>query len=157
MNCKIKPVAEAAYVPCFSNPINVQRNQQDIIDSFGNHLLAVSTNPLEVFPRIPLLNPFYTPQAVPVSGNLQNSGSVLMQDHSILRALIANQGTNMKQQSFKIERDMVGVSQDSTTDMNTEIYSVISNLEEGKRSGDDQDATPSTLVASMDLDCFWNY
>ena len=80
-----------------------------------------------------------------------------MQDHSILRALIANQGTNMKQQSFKIERDMVGVSQDSTIDMNTEIYSVISNLEVGKRSGDDQDATPSTLVASTDLDCFWNY
>jgi hypothetical protein len=52
---------------------------------------------------------------------------------------------------------MVGVSQDSTTDMNTEIYSVISNLEVGKRSGDDQDATPSTLVASTDLDSFWNY
>ena len=153
-NYKIKPVAESAYVPCFSNPINVQRNQQDTIDSFDNHLLAVSTNHLEVFP---LLNPFYTPQAVPVSGNLQYPGSVLMQDHSILRALIANQGTNMKQQSFKIERDMVGVSQDSTTDMNTEIYSVISNLEVGKRSGDDQDATPSTLVASTGLDCFWNY
>ncbi|KAJ6969745.1 NAC domain-containing protein 100 [Populus alba] len=156
-SCKIKPVAESVNVPCFSNPINVQRNQQDTIDCFDNHLLAVSTNPLEVFPRIPLLNPFYTPQAAPVSGNLQYPGSVLMQDHSILRALIANQGTNMKQQSFKIERDMVGVSQDSTTDMNTEIYSVVSNLEVGKRSGDDQDATPSTLVASTGLDCFWNY
>jgi hypothetical protein len=27
----------------------------------------------------------------------------------------------------------------------------------GKRSGDDQDATPSTLVESTDLDSFWNY
>ncbi|KAF9667388.1 hypothetical protein SADUNF_Sadunf15G0017900 [Salix dunnii] len=157
-NCKIKPVAESAYVPCFSNPINVQRNQQDTIDSFNNHLLAVSANPLEVFPRIPLLNPFCIPQAVPVSGTLQYPGSVLMQDHSVLRALMANQGTNMKQQSLKTEREMVmSVSQDSTTDLNAEISSVISNLVLGKRSSDDLDAAPSTLAASMDLDCFWNY
>ncbi|KAB5524150.1 hypothetical protein DKX38_021899 [Salix brachista] len=145
-NGKIKPVAESAYVPCFSNPINVQRNQQDTIDSFNNHLLAASANPLEVFPRIPLLNPFCTTQAVPVSGNLQYPGSVLMQDHSVLRALISNQGTNMKQQSFKTERDL-----------NAEISSVISNLEVGKRSSDDLDGTPSTLAPSMDLDCFWSY
>ncbi|KAB5531652.1 hypothetical protein DKX38_018322 [Salix brachista] len=101
-NGNIKSVADSAYVPCFSNL--VQRNQQDTIDSFSNHLLAVSSNPSEVSPRIPLLNSFYSPQAVPASGNLQYSAS-----------------------------------QDSATDMNTEISSVISNLEVGNRSFDEQE------------------
>jgi len=156
-NGKIKPVAETAYVPCFSNLSDDQRNQQDTTDSFNNHLFAVSSNPSEVFPRIPLLNSFYSPQAVAASGNLQYPGSVSIQDRSVLKALIENQGSNMKQQSSKLERDMASVSQDSAADMNTEISSVISNLEAGKRSFDEQVAPPSTLVQSMDLDCFWNY
>ncbi|KAL3574824.1 hypothetical protein D5086_022925 [Populus alba] len=156
-NGKIKQVAELAYVPCFSNLSDDQRNQQDTTDSFNNHLFAVSSNPAEVFPRIPLLNSFYSPQAVAASGNLQYPGSVSIQDHSVVKALIENQGSNMKQQSSKLERDMASVSQDSATDMNTEISSVISNLEVGKRSFDEQEAPPSTLVQSMDLDCFWNY
>lgn len=156
-NGKIRPVAESAYVPCFSNLSDDQRNQQDTTDSFNNHLFAVSSNPSEVFPRIPLLNSFYSPQAVAASGNLQYPGSVSIQDRSVLKALIENQGSNMKQQSSKLERDMASVSQDSAADMNNEISSVISNLEAGKRSFDEQEAPPSTLVQSMDLDCFWNY
>ncbi|KAJ6672813.1 putative proteinC DOMAIN-CONTAINING PROTEIN 100 [Salix viminalis] len=154
-NGNIKSVADSAYVPCFSNL--VQRNQQDTIDSFSNHLLAVSSNPSEVSPRIPLLNSFYSPQAVPASGNLQYPSSVSIQDHSVLKALIENQGSNMKQQSSNPERDMASASQDSAADMNTEISSVISNLEVGNRSFDEQEMPPSTLVQSMDLYCFWNY
>uniref|UniRef100_A0A6N2K9N4 NAC domain-containing protein n=1 Tax=Salix viminalis TaxID=40686 RepID=A0A6N2K9N4_SALVM len=151
----VRPVADSAYVPCFSNL--VQRNQQDTIDNFSNHLLAVSSNPSEVSPRIPLLNSFYSTQAVPASGNLQYPSSVSIQDHSVLKALIENQGSNMKQQSSNPERDMASASQDSAADMNTEISSVISNLEVGNRSFDEQEMPPSTLVQSMDLYCFWNY
>lgn len=154
-NGKTKPVAELAYVPCFSNTIDVQRNQQDSMEGFNNHLSTLSSNPSEVFPRIPFSNSFYPAQAATVSANLQYPGSVLMQDQ--LRALIENQGSNMKQ-SFKTEREMVSVSQETglTTDMNTEISSVISNLEMGKRPFNEQEA-PSTLAGQMDLDCFWNY
>lgn len=80
-----------------------------------------------------------------------------MQDHSILRALIENQGSNMSQ-SFKTEREMISVSQDTglTADMNPEISSVVSNLEMVKRPFNDHDA-PSTSAGPMDFDCLWNY
>ncbi|KDP31273.1 hypothetical protein JCGZ_11649 [Jatropha curcas] len=154
-----KPVAESAYVPCFSNTIDVQRNnQQESIDSFNNNYFAVSSNPSDVFARIPIQNSFYSAQNIPISGNLQYPSSGLMQDHSILRALIENQGSNLKQ-IFKTERDqMVTASQETglSNDMNTEISSVISNLEMGKRSFDDQEA-PSTSACPVDLDCLWSY
>ncbi|KAJ4841044.1 hypothetical protein Tsubulata_009383 [Turnera subulata] len=151
-----KPEAEMAYVPCFSNPIVVQGNQQEIIDNFNNnhHLLAVSSSPsINVFPRNPLSNSVYSSQAMSGPGNLQYPSSVLMQNHSILRALMENQ-----KQSFKTERDMVSVSQETglTTEMNTEISSVISNLEMGKRPFDSQEA-PSSIAGTLDLDCLWNY
>ncbi|XWS48001.1 hypothetical protein CRYUN_Cryun13aG0034400 [Craigia yunnanensis] len=120
-NGKSKPVAESAYVPCFSNPIDAQRNQEDTIDNFNN-LLHVWSNPTDIFPRIPLPNSFYPAQAVPFPSNFQFPGSILKQDQSILRALIENHGSNMRQ-DFKTERDMVSVSQETglTTDFNTEI------------------------------------
>lgn len=165
---KTRLLTESAYVPCFSNPIDVQRNQQQSIDDFNNNLFAVSSNPVDVFQRfssnpedvfqrIPLANTFYSAQAVPFSANLQYPGSVLIQDHSILRALIENQGSNLKQ-NFKTERDMFSGSQETglSTDMNTEISSVISNLEMGKRGFDPQEA-PSSLAGPVDLDCLWNF
>ncbi|OAY31058.1 NAC domain-containing protein 100 [Manihot esculenta] len=154
---KTRLLTESAYVPCFSNPIDVQRNQQQSIDDFNNNLFAVSSNPVDVFQRIPLANTFYSAQAVPFSANLQYPGSVLIQDHSILRALIENQGLNLKQ-NFKTERDMFSGSQETglSTDMNTEISSVISNLEMGKRGFDPQEA-PSSLAGPVDLDCLWNF
>ncbi|XP_022768651.1 NAC domain-containing protein 100-like [Durio zibethinus] len=158
---KSKPVAESAYVPCFSNPIDLQRNQQDTIDTFNNPLLPVSSNSTDIFPRIPLSNSFYcaqpVPVPVPVPSNFQFPGSVLMQDQSILRALIENRVSNMRQ-DFKTEKEMVSVSQETglTTDINTEISSVVSNLEIGKRAFDDQGG-PCTSAAPVDLDCYWHY
>ncbi|KAF2318014.1 hypothetical protein GH714_041341 [Hevea brasiliensis] len=152
---KTKPLAESAYVPCFSNSTDVQRNQQESIDGFNNNPFAVSSSPADIYPRIPLPNSFYPAQTVPFPANMQYPGSVLMQDQSILRAL--SQGSNLKQ-SFKTERAMVNASQDTglTTDMNTEISSVISNLEMGKRGFEDQEA-PSTSAGPVDLDCLWNF
>ncbi|XP_022736817.1 NAC domain-containing protein 100-like [Durio zibethinus] len=150
-NGKSKPVAELAYVPCFSNPIDVQ---EDTIGNFNSPLLPVSSNPTDIFP---LSNSFYSAQAIPSLSNFQFPGSVLMQDQSILRALIESHGSNIRQ-DFKTEREMVSVSQETvlTTDINNEISSVVSNLEMGKRPFDDQEA-PSTSAGPLDLDCFWHY
>ncbi|GLU12399.1 hypothetical protein SLE2022_290840 [Rubroshorea leprosula] len=148
---------ESAYVPCFSNPIDVQRNQENTINCFSNPLLNVSSNPTDIFPRIPLSNSFYSAQSAPVPSTLQFPTSVFMQDQSILRALLESNGSTLRQ-SFKTERDIISVSQDTglTTDINTEISSVMSNLEMGKRPFDDQDA-PSASAGPVDLDSFWNY
>ncbi|XVF09043.1 hypothetical protein REPUB_Repub07fG0056500 [Reevesia pubescens] len=156
-NGKSKPVAESTYVPCFSNPIVAQRNHEDKFGSFNNPLLPVSSNPTDSFPRIPLSNSFNSAQSVPFPSHFQFPGSILMQDQSILRALIENHGSNMRQ-DFKTEREMVSVSQETglTTDINTEISSVVSNLQIGKRPFDDQEA-PSTSAGPVDLDCFWHY
>lgn len=158
----IKSVADSAYVSCFSNSIDLQRNQKTTttIENFFNNPppISVSSNCPDVFPRIPLSsNSFYSPLSVPVPSHAQFPGSVFMQDHSILRALIENQGSNMSQ-SFKTEREMISVSQDTglTADMNPEISSVVSNLEMVKRPFNDHDA-PSTSAGPVDFDCFWNY
>lgn len=158
----IKSVADSAYVSCFSNSIDVQRNQRNNIiieDCFNNPPpVSVSSNRPDVFPRIPLSSSsFYSPLSVPVSSNMQFPSSVFMHDHSIVRALIENQGSNMSQ-SFKTEREMVSASQDTglTADMNPEISSVVSNLEMVKRPFNDHDA-PSTSAGPDDFDCFWNF
>ncbi|KAJ8772951.1 hypothetical protein K2173_028128 [Erythroxylum novogranatense] len=151
---KTKPVAESPYVPCFSNPIDLDRNQQTPIDNFNNNLLTFSSNPSNVFNRISLANSFYSTQSGPLSANLQYP---LIQDRSILRALIENQGSNMDQ-GLEKEREMISVSQETglSADMNTEISSVISNFEIGKRAFDDQE-TPSGSAGPLDFDGFWNY
>ncbi|XP_044476422.1 NAC domain-containing protein 100-like [Mangifera indica] len=139
----IKPITDSSYVPCFSNSnsIDVQRAQQSSIDCFNvNHP-----------PHFPLPNSFYSPLPLPISSNFQFPGPLLMQDHSILRTLFENQTSNMSQ-SFKTEREMVSLSQDTglTGDMNPEISSV--NLEMVKNQFDDQDQT-----GNVDLDNFWIY
>jgi len=154
---KTKPVDESAYVPCFSNPMYAQRNHEGMVDSFNNSLYGGSSNPTDILSRIPLPSSFYSAQTPPLLGNLQFPGSVTMQDHSVLRALLGNQGSNLRQ-SFKTEREMLSVSQETalTTDMNTEISSVMSNLEMGRQSFHHQEA-PSTSVGPVDLDNLWSY
>ncbi|XP_057952639.1 NAC domain-containing protein 100-like [Malania oleifera] len=150
-------MTEPAHVSCFSNPMDAQRNQQKMIDSFNNPLFTVSLNPSNIFPRIPTGNPPYPVQGIPIPGNWQYPGSLSIQDQAYLKALLDSQGSNMKQ-SFKTERDMVSVSQETglSTEVNTEISSVISNLEMGRKQFEDQEA-PSTSAAPVDFDCFWNY
>ncbi|GMY15602.1 NAC domain-containing protein 100 [Fagus crenata] len=154
---KTKPVSESAYVPCFSNLMDAQRNQEGMMNSFNNSLYGVSSYPTDILPRIPLSSSFYSAQTGPLSGNLQFPSSATMQDHSILRALLANQGSNLRQ-NFKTEREMISVSQETamTTDMNAEISSVVSNLEMGRRPFDDQEA-PSTSARPADLHNLWGY
>ncbi|XP_038997286.1 NAC domain-containing protein 100-like isoform X1 [Hibiscus syriacus] len=135
-NAKKNPVSASVYVPCFSNPI----------DNFPNNplLLPVSSNT-----RIPAPNTFFPPQTVSFSSNLQfPGGSVLMQEHSILRDLLENRGSNMK-----TEREtMVTVSQETglITDINNEISSVDDHRQH-------QQHPSAVSAAPVDFDCFWHY
>ncbi|KAF5730164.1 NAC domain-containing protein [Tripterygium wilfordii] len=154
---KTKPQANLAYVPCFSNNnqiTSIQRNQEYPTPYFNNS---------HIFPRnIPVSNSLYPSQSSPVLANLgYPPSSILMQDQSILRALIENQGSNnLLMQCFKTERDMVSVSQDTglTSELNNEISSVMSNLEMGRRHHQEAPPPPSSTSAGLvDLDCLWNY
>ncbi|KAE8670755.1 NAC100 protein [Hibiscus syriacus] len=152
-NAKKNPVSDSVYVPCFSNPIDAHRIQHDTIDHFPDNppFLPVSSNP-----RIPAPNTFFPAQPVSFPSTLRfPGGSVLMQEHSILRDLLENHGSNMK-----TEREtMVSVSQETglTNDINNEISSVVSNLEIRKRPFDHHHHQQHPSAAPVDFDCFWHY
>ncbi|KAI4343897.1 hypothetical protein L6164_011192 [Bauhinia variegata] len=152
-----KPLTESAYVPCFSNPIDIQRNQGGIFDSFTNTPFGVSSNPSDIGPRNPLSTSLFSTQAVQAPSSFQLPGSVYnMQDQSIIRALLGNHGSNSSN-NFKTDREMVSVAQSQetglTTDINTEISSVVSV---GRRPFNNQHHPPAS-AAPMDLDTLWNY
>ncbi|KAH7529046.1 NAC domain-containing protein 100 [Ziziphus jujuba] len=171
-SAKSKQAPQSSNVPCFSNPpiMDVRRNQEGFVDSINNNnntLFSVSSNPsTNIFPRIPLSDSIYPTQTVPISGNQpQFQSSVLMQDQSILRALLENQSSNLRQ-TFKAEREMVSnFSQETvlSSEMNNEISSVMSNLEMGIRRpfGDHQEQQqqqhPPVSGPPIDLDSFWSY
>lgn len=164
-NIKTKPPTESAYVPCFSNPIDAQRNHHGggIFDSFTNSsLYGVSSDHSR--PRIPLSGggSLYSPptqtqvqvglQAQQPPSNLALPNSVYtLQDQTILRALLENHGSN-RNNSFKAEREMISVSQETglTTDMNPEISSVVSSFNH-------QQHVPASAAASVDFESLWNY
>ncbi|KAJ1438924.1 NAC domain [Sesbania bispinosa] len=156
---KTKSLIDSAYVPCFSNPIDVQRNHQGgVFDSFTNSIYGISSNPLDILPRMTPSGSLYSTHGVQVQANLPFPGSVYtMQDQSILRALYENNGSNLIN-GFKTEREMVSVSQetDLTTDMNVETSSVVSNFDMGRSHFDNQNH-PHASVAAVDLDGLWNY
>ncbi|XP_059643472.1 NAC domain-containing protein 100 [Cornus florida] len=149
--------SESVHVPCFSNFVDIHKNEEERIDYINNPLFPFSPNPLDIFPRISLPNSFYSAQTPPVQGNFPFPDSLSMQNQAMLRGLIENYGPNMGQ-SFKTEKEMVSASQETglSTDVNTEISSVLSNLEMGKRPFDDPEA-PSTSVGPLEFDYLWNY
>ncbi|KAJ4974001.1 hypothetical protein NE237_007175 [Protea cynaroides] len=154
--------AETSHVTCFSNPMEGLKNQEEANDYFNYPLFAASANPSDISPASLLMskfssqNSFYATQGGSSLGNLQYQNSFLMQDQAILRALIGNHGTGMKQSSR--EREMMSMSQETglSVDMNPETSSVVSSHEMGRRSFEDQE-DPSTSGGPVDLDCLWNY
>nr|KJB39922.1 hypothetical protein B456_007G038100 [Gossypium raimondii] len=128
---KSEPVfADSTYVPCFSNPIGSQTNQQITIDhNFNYRTLHVSSNPCHVLPQ----NPFY-------AAEFESLGSV--QEQSMLRTLIENHGSKVQ-----AEREIVRKPE----------MLFVSNLESGKKPFDDQHAPSSSSAGPVDLDCFWHY
>lgn len=170
-NGKTRPMImtseSSLYVPCFSNPMNVQRNQEELLSCFNNNSLFSNPNSDNYPPRITPSNAYYSINQVSSSqipANFQYSNSLVMQqDQAILRALLENNGSsssNMRQ-IFKTEREMISEETGLTSnDMNNnEISSsVMSNLEMGRRTFEDQDGpSSSSAVGPVDLDCLWNY
>ncbi|KAL5544509.1 hypothetical protein UlMin_008293 [Ulmus minor] len=112
---RTKQVNEPANVPCFSNAMDVQRNnQQGMVDSINNNtLFGVASNPsANNIPRFPIANQVYPTHSIPVLSNMQFTNAALIQEQSFLRALMENNGSNLRQ-SFKTEREMVGLSQEN--------------------------------------------
>lgn len=88
----------------------------------------------------------------PIQDNDDNNNT------SILRTLLENCGQNMKQSFNKTEKERFSGSQETglSTDINTEISSVVSNLAMGRKDHH-QPEPPSTTVGPQDLDCLWSY
>ncbi|GFZ03605.1 NAC domain containing protein 80 [Actinidia rufa] len=158
---KSPTASESVHVSCFSNSIDIPKTQQEMTEYVNNPLFngGASSIPPDIFSRIAIPNPFYLAQAAPIQGNLQYPGPFSMQDQAILRGLLENYGPNTKQ-SHKTEKKMVSVSQQTglSNDMNTEISSVVSNLEMQRRGFQDQiQGAPSTSVGPIDPGYIWNY
>lgn len=156
-----RTVGDSSHVTCFSNQMEDRKPQEDMIDSFNNPLLAASSsssNPSDISPasllfsKFPFPNSFHTPQNPPNLGNCQFPDSFLIPDQSILRILLENQGSDMKPSSKTEFSQETGLS----TDINTDISSVVSTHEMVQRSFEDQN-DPSTSAGPVDIDCLWNY
>lgn len=147
-----KPIlSEPLHVPCFSNPVVIQK--KSMINGYFNGQDCTFASNLD---HLRIGNLCYGGQSVhQIKTNFQfpQSSTFPSNDQTILRGMIENYGQNMK-----LERDMVTGSQDTglSTEMNIEISSVMSNLEMGKRRFEEQE-TPSTSIGATDMDCFWNY
>lgn len=143
-------VCETSHVSSFSDPMEDQRTQDDIIDSFqhNNHHNSSSSNHNPLLASSSRsnpsahLNPFYSNQITPNIGFLQYQDSVLMQDQSFLRMLLENQAPILRR-SAKTE-----LSQD--TGLSMDVSSVVSNREMVQ---DD----PSYSSAPIEFDSLWNY
>ena len=161
---KALAVTESAYVPCFSKPIDdVQRNQAGVFDPFSNTPFGVSSNnPSDTLLRIPfygggsLYSSSQVVQQAPPNWTLPGS-DYTNQDQTILRALIENHGSNLRN-GFKPEREMESVSQETalTADVNNEISSVVSNFDMCRRHFENQQPPPAS-AAPQDLASLWNY
>lgn len=156
-----RTVGDSSHVTCFSNQMEDRKPQEDMIDSFNNPLLAASSsssNPSDISPasllfsKFPFPNSFHTPQNPLNLGNCQFPDSFLIPDQSILRILLENQGSDMKPSSKTEFSQETGLS----TDINTDISSVVSTHEMVQRSFEDQN-DPSTSAGPVDIDCLWNY
>lgn len=149
---------ESHHVPCFSNAIDIQSSQKDMFNYFNNNPgYPMSSNTSEFLQRFSQPNLYSGVQSAHIPVNFQYPSTVAMQDQSILRGLFENYGPNMRQY-LKTEKDMVSVSQETglSTEVNTEISSVVSNLDMGRRTFDDQQA-PTASVGALEYDCLWSY
>ncbi|CAN4100408.1 unnamed protein product [Withania somnifera] len=133
--------SKSSHVHCFSNLFTAQNN------CFNNSPLPVLSNPMDISSTTSLPNTFSCNQIMPVQGTAftTNPSSFGVQDPAIL-------GHNFKKE------EIFGVSQETrviSTDMNTEISSIVSNLEMKRRFLEDQ--VPSAAMVDLQgLDCLWS-
>lgn len=158
--------SEATHVTCFSNPMEGQKIQGEMMDCYNSPLFSAAPgNPTDannfpqssfMFSKFSLPSSIYSTQTHSSLPSFNYQSSNLIQDQAILRALLENHGATTKQ-SCKTERDMLSASQETglSTEMNPEISSVMSNHELGRPSfGDQHNPSPTDPV---DLDCLWSY
>ncbi|KAK7354150.1 hypothetical protein VNO80_19608 [Phaseolus coccineus] len=148
-NTKALSVTEQAYVPCFSNPIDVPRAIFDSLSNTTNNntLYGVSSN-----------HSFYSTQGVHLQAppTLPSPGS---SNHYFIRSFLHNHGKGSHlRNGFESEREMVSVSQETgvSADVNAETSSVVSNLEMSKRLFENQNNAIGS-AAPADLASLWNY
>ncbi|KDP27170.1 hypothetical protein JCGZ_19869 [Jatropha curcas] len=146
-----------SHVTCFSKFMEVQKPREyTFADNFNKNsssILASSSPPnispvSALFSKSSVPNYSYFSQISPNFANLHYPDSVLMQEQSILKMLLENQGPNMRHNS-KME-----ISQD--TGHSPDMSSVVINPEMIHRSFEDQEA-PSSSVGQVDLDYLWSY
>lgn len=153
------------HVTCFSNPMEGQKNQEDVNDCFNSPIFSAPTNPsgdvsqpsFGLFSKFSLPNSLYSTQFHQNLPNLQYQGSNYVQDQAILRALIENHDGPTMKPSCKTEREMVSVSQETglTTDINAEISSEMGRHHHHHHHDQQQD--PSSSADPVDLESLWNY
>lgn len=146
-----KPLNESAYVPCFSNPIDVPRG---IFDSLSNINIINNNNPLY---GVSSNHSFYSTQGFQLQAppTLPSPGS----SNHYLRSFFNNHGKgSFLRNGFEPETEMVSVSQETgvSTEVNAETSSVVSNLEMGNRVFENQN-NPIGSAAPVDLASLWNY
>lgn len=121
-------VSEYVHVPCFSNPIE---NQKNYLNDYQFGISIGGSN--EVISQFPSSNP--------------------IQSHVFLKGLMGNYVPNLK-----TEDRVISVSQETSlsNDMNTDISSVVSNIDLGRQCFDEYEA-PSTSGGALEFDYAWNY
>ncbi|XP_071693386.1 NAC domain-containing protein 100-like [Rutidosis leptorrhynchoides] len=124
--------SESLNVPCFSNPINIQTPQNNFFN-IPNYSFDHNYNGNYSFPA-----------------NQPNNSRFKFQFNSGHTFQVPDQ-TYIKEIGTGSQETII------SSEMNTEISSVLSSFEMGKKEFDDLEADPSTSVATIDMDCFWNY
>ncbi|KVH98511.1 NAC domain-containing protein 100-like [Cynara cardunculus var. scolymus] len=144
-------LSEPLHVPCFSNPIDIQK--KSMINGYLKTADFTFASNLDHWRIRNLCSTGESVHQIKTNFQFPQSSTFPANDQALMRGLIENYGQNMK-----LERDMVTGSQDTglSTEMNTEISSVMSNLEMGTRRFEEQE-TPLTSIGAIDMDCFWNY
>lgn len=134
--------SKSSHVHCFSNFLTAQ-----------NNCFPLLSNPMDSYPTTSLVpNTFSCNQIAPFT-TTNNPASFWVQDPSILlRTSLDSYGLNFKKEDiFNVPQETGVIS----TDMNTDITSVVSNLEMKRRFLEDQ--VPSAgMVGLQGLDCLWS-
>ncbi|CAI9281440.1 unnamed protein product [Lactuca saligna] len=131
-------ISDSLHVPCFSNQVDIQTTQKNMINSFIN---------TSIFPFDSSSIPLLEGQSDPLMHQFPSVSSFPVHDQAILKGLIETYSHGLK-----IERDVFTGSQETGVSLGKNI----SNLEKGNIGIEDQE-TPSTSVGLIDLDGFWNY
>ncbi|CAI0454078.1 unnamed protein product [Linum tenue] len=125
-----------SHVPCFSNPTQDHRTQQDL--AYGSDATQF---PKSSVPVISSISPMGT-------SNFHYQDSLLMPDQSLLRMLVENNGW---QTSESLKPEQVSAETGHSTDMSSNHAQLLHT------SFEVSEDPSSTSAGILDLDCLWSY